>query len=122
MRDEYEITEAIQVLINDGEHVSTVNAVHDDVNLTYPADLLRVNLQLAQNNQDGNLIDEDAEVHPSARLKNTVVGAGAQVLSGAVITDCIVFESAVVASGSCYSNVIVTRDKVVSCQERAEDG
>lgn len=122
MRDEYEITEAIQVLINDGEHVSTVNAVHDDVNLTYPADLLRVNLQLAQNNQDGNLIDEDAEVHPSARLKNTVVGAGAQVLSGAVITDCIVFESAVVASGSCYSNVIVTRDKVVSCQERAEGG
>jgi dTDP-glucose pyrophosphorylase len=122
MRDEYEITEAIQVLINDGEHVSTVNAVYDDVNLTFPADLLRVNLALAQGNPDGNLIAEDAEVAPSAQLTNTVVGSGARVLDSVVMTNCVVFEGAVVASGSQYSNVIVTREKVVGCQEHTEGG
>jgi glucose-1-phosphate thymidylyltransferase len=122
MRDEYEITEAIQVLINDGEYVSTCNAVYDDVNLTYPADLLRVNLQLAQDNHDGNLIDEDAQVHPSARLKATVVGPGACVSSDVVMNNCVVFEQAVVAPGSRYDNVVVTREKVVGCQEQTEDG
>ena len=122
MRDEYEITEAIQVLINDGEHVSAVNAVYDDVNLTYPADLLRVNLQLAQKNPDGNLIADDAEVHPSAILSNTVVGPGARVSSGAVMSNCVVFEKAVVAADSHFSNVIITREKVVGCQEQTEGG
>tara|TARA_R110002072_G_scaffold116551_5_gene247084 strand:+ start:4329 stop:5291 length:963 start_codon:yes stop_codon:yes gene_type:complete len=122
MRDEYEITEAIQVLINDGEHVSAVNAVYDDVNLTYPADLLRVNLQLAQENPDGNLIADDAEVHPSAILSNTVVGPGARVSSGAVMSNCVVFEKAVVAADSHFSNVIITREKVVGCQEQTEGG
>ena len=122
MRDEYEITEAIQVLINDGEYVSTSNAVHDDVNLTYPSDLLQVNLQLAKGNRDGNLISGDAEVHPSARLKNTVVGSGARISSGVVMNNCVVFEQAVVASGCCYDNIIVTREKVVSCQEQTEGG
>lgn len=122
MRDEYEITEAIQVLINDREHVSAVNAVYDDVNLTYPADLLRVNLQLAQENPDGNLIADDAEVHPSAILSNTVVGPGARVSSGAVMSNCVVFEKAVVAADSHFSNVIITREKVVGCQEQTEGG
>ena len=119
---EYEITEAIQVLINDREHVSAVNAVYDDVNLTYPADLLRVNLQLAQENPDGNLIADDAEVHPSAILSNTVVGPGARVSSGAVMSNCVVFEKAVVAADSHFSNVIITREKVVGCQEQTEGG
>ncbi|MDZ7784577.1 MAG: sugar phosphate nucleotidyltransferase [Halioglobus sp.] len=48
MRDEYEITEAIQVLIDDGEYVSAADAVHDDINLTYPIDVLRVNLVLRE--------------------------------------------------------------------------
>ena len=122
MRDEYEITEAIQVLINDGEHVSTVNAVHDDMNLTFPADLLRVNLQLARDNKDGNLIAGDAVIHPSARLTNTVVGSGARISSDAVMNNCVVFEGAVVAPGSCYNSVIVTPDKVVGCQEQTEGG
>jgi dTDP-glucose pyrophosphorylase len=122
MRDEYEITEAIQVLINDGEYVSTCNAVHDDVNLTYPADLLRVNLQLAQDNESGNLIAEDAEVHPSARLKNTVVGPGARVSRDVVMNSCVVFAQAVVAPGSRYENIIVTPEKVVGCHEQTEGG
>ena len=122
MRDEYEITEAIQVLINDGEHVSAVDAVYDDMNLTYPADLLRVNLQLAQESPDGNLVADDAEVHPSASLTNAVIGPGARISAGAVLSNCVVFEKAVVAAETEFSNVIVTREKVVGCQEQTEGG
>lgn len=121
MRDEYEITEAIQVLINDGEYVSTVNAVHDDINLTYPADVLSVNLQYAkERSADGNLIDASAQVHKEAMLTNTVVGPGAVISSPVIMHNCVVFEGATVAPRERYENVIITTDKVVGCQEGTE--
>jgi dTDP-glucose pyrophosphorylase len=121
MRDEYEITEAIQVLINDGEYVSTVNAVHDDINLTFPADVLNVNLQYArEHSTDGNLVADSASVHPDARLTNTVVGPGAVIDSPVVMQNCVVFEGATVAPRERYDNVIISTGKVVACQEQAE--
>lgn len=121
MRDEYEITEAIQVLINDGEYVSTVNAVHDDINLTFPADVLRVNMQYAAEQGDGgNLIDPTASVHPDAKLSNTVVGPRAVIADPVIMHNCVVFEGATVAPRERYDNVIITPAKVVSCQEQTE--
>lgn len=121
MRDEYEITEAIQVLINDGEYVSTINAVHDDINLTFPADVLSVNLQYAkEHSDDGNLIDPSAQVHADAKLTNTVIGAGVTITSPVIMNNCVVFEGATVAPRDRYDNVIITTDKVVGCQEQTE--
>ncbi len=120
MRNEYEITEAIQVLINDGEYVSTADAVHDDINLTYPADVLRVNLDYARHEADGNLISPEAQIHPGAHLTNTVIGAGVQVTNPVRMHNCVVFQDSVVAPRESYENVIVAGDKVVSCQEHTE--
>lgn len=122
MRDEYEITDAIQVLINDGEYVSTCDAVHDDVNVTFPVDLLRVNIEFARNCANGNLISETAEIDPRAQLANSVIGHGARIASGVTMNNCLVFDNACVGVAGRYENVIVTRDKLVSCHEPTEGG
>ena len=44
MRDEYEITDSIQILINDGYVVHHHPIVERDLNLTKPEDLLTINL------------------------------------------------------------------------------
>ena len=44
MRDEYEITDSIQILINDGYVVHHHPIVERDLNLTKPDDLLTINL------------------------------------------------------------------------------
>ncbi|MCZ6821124.1 MAG: sugar phosphate nucleotidyltransferase, partial [Calditrichaeota bacterium] len=44
MRDEYEITDSIQIMINDGYTVCHSSVVKADMNLTVPEDLLKVNL------------------------------------------------------------------------------
>ncbi len=123
MRDEYEITEAIQVLINDGEYVSTVDAVYDDLNMTFPQDLLRANLKLAGSSEGGNLIGPGAEIHPEAELSNTVVGAGAQIRTPVAMRNCVVFEHAVIESTERrVENSIFTERKVVRCTEVEEVG
>lgn len=120
MRNEYEITEAIQVLINDGEFVSAMDAVHDDINLTYPADVLRVNLAFAAEYPQGNLIAADAEIHPQAVLSNTVIGSGVRITSPVRMHNCVVFAGSEVAPRKSYENVIVAGDRVVACQEQTE--
>jgi len=44
MRDEYEITDSIQILIEDGFLVKQLTIVKEDVNLTVPDDLIKSNM------------------------------------------------------------------------------
>ena len=44
-RDDYEITNAIQILIEGGYPVAIAEVVAQDLNLTYPADVLQCNLE-----------------------------------------------------------------------------
>ena len=65
MRDEYEITDAIQIFIDDGHRVRAARVIRDDLNLSYPADLLDINLKLlgdAQPHRQGR-----AAARPAAR-------------------------------------------------------
>lgn len=116
IRDEYEITEAIQVLIDDGAIVRTAEAVHDDINLTFPHDLLSLNLSIARAQPDGNLIHADAIVHPDSKVRNSVLGAGARLTSPATISNCLLFDDAVVTSPGGLSNAIVTPEMTIGCQ------
>ena len=112
MRDEYEITEAIQVLIDDGAVVRTEEAVLDDINMTFPDDLLKLNISMAR---DGaGLIHPEASIHPEARISNSVVGARARVSAPVTINNCLLFDEVVVESS--LANAIVTPEQIISCQ------
>ena len=62
MRDEYEITDSIQILINDEFRVKGVNVIQDDLNLTFPEDLLYINLMELKRRIEVRLIGKNARV------------------------------------------------------------
>jgi dTDP-glucose pyrophosphorylase len=64
MRDEYEITDAIQIFIDDGHRVRTARVVREDLNLSEPADLLDINLRLLG---EANLIGAASRFRRDAR-------------------------------------------------------
>ncbi|MFN6978940.1 MAG: sugar phosphate nucleotidyltransferase, partial [Gemmobacter sp.] len=64
MRDEYELTDAIQVMIDDGNHARVATCVADDINLTSPADLLHCNLMVARMQGAASLCAPSAALHP----------------------------------------------------------
>ncbi|MCP4639322.1 MAG: NTP transferase domain-containing protein [bacterium] len=113
LRDEYEITDSIQIMIDYGYHVRLSLAVDRDINITYPADLLAANLWLLD--QDGlpNAVSPNATVADDAQLSRAVVGAGATIGSGAHLTNCVVFQGCSVAPGESLENAIVTEDGVL---------
>jgi dTDP-glucose pyrophosphorylase len=123
MRDEYELTDAIQILIDDGERVELAHVVEEDINLTTPADLLRCNmLQLERLGQD-HLIDPTAVVDPRATIHRTIVGPGATIRGPVTLDHCVVFGDTILENaGDRIRHFVFAPDVAVDCRALAPAG
>ncbi len=115
-RDEYELTDAIQIFMDDGARVIAQPMMHADINLTFPYDLLLANLSSLRRTGAENLVAPSAKVHPQARLHGCVIGPGAQVLEPIAMRHCLVFPDAVVSTVEGADREIFTQDRVVDCR------
>ena len=120
MRDEYEITTSIQVLIDDGLPVRTAGVILDDINLTTPADLLRCNLMEAAKLDVESLVGENSSLNPNARLKNCIVGSNVTIEHPIEVANSVFLDGSHVDSKAGFENFIVAPDCVIDC--RALDG
>ncbi len=116
MRDEYELTDSIQILIDDDFRVAASRCVSYDMNLTFPGDLLACNLRRIASIQVGNVIDRTATIHPGATLSRTVVGRGAEIQNPITITDTVVFSDCRVVSKQHLDRMIITPTSVIDCR------
>lgn len=108
MRDEYEITEAIQIMINDGYRIRTSLCISDDLNLTYPEDLLSINLKLLDASGADKLVASSAVVGSDVQVERSIIGAGAQIGDGSTVENSVVFADCRLPSGTVVKNEIVT--------------
>lgn len=115
LRNEYEITDAIQIYIDDGYKVEAAEVVKADLNLSYPVDLLELNLHLLDRRGGQNLVDPAAVVAADAVLRRCVLMGGARVGAGADLRDCLLFPGAVVAPGRSASRTIFTPEAEIRC-------
>ena len=115
MRDEYEITDSIQVMIQDGHPVRPANSVKEDINLTAPADLLRCNLLQMQSLRQEVLMGANAHLHDAAQLQNCVVGSNVTIRNPISIQNSVIFDNSCVDSTSGFDNYIITPENLVDC-------
>lgn len=108
LRNEYEITDAIQIFLEDGYRVEAAEVVKADMNVSYPADLLTLNLRLLAESGQSLLLQPGARVASSAQLQRCIVMAGAAVGEGAQLQDCLLFPGARVEAGRKARGLIVT--------------
>lgn len=116
LRNEYEITDAIQIFIDDGYRVAAAEVVKADLNLSYPSDLLELNLRLLRRTGAATMLAPGAAVDPAARLDRCVVLEGASVGAGARLQDCLLFPGAAVAAGREASRTIFTPENEIRCE------
>jgi dTDP-glucose pyrophosphorylase len=113
MRDEYEITESIQILIQDGHRVVNAQIIEEDLNLTIPEDLLNINLLELKRQGLRNFFAQGSP--RSARLKNCVIGAGVAFGTNLTLENCVVFDGVQLAKGCRLKNAIVTPEAIIQC-------
>lgn len=115
MRDEYEITESIQIMINSGHRVHHRPAVKDDINLTYPADLLRINLIDLSRRGLEKLIGRDVRMPEGTVIENSVIGDGVVIRHPIRIRNSVIFPHTEVASEIDVTELIKQGDVEVHC-------
>lgn len=116
MRDEYELTEAIQVMINDEWHVRVSDCIANDINLTVPSDVLKCNLYVAANRGTTNIIDQTAQLHPDAVVDRVVMGRRAVIQKPITIRRSVILDNAIVDSTEDLDGFIVSPSQMVDCR------
>jgi NDP-sugar pyrophosphorylase family protein len=110
MRDEYEITDAIQIYVEDGYRVEAAEVIKNDLNLSFPMDLLDLNLHWLASHGARNMIGRGVQLHPEARVENSLLMDGVIVDHGIEIRDCLVFPNVRVKSSTDLRRAILTQE------------
>lgn len=115
MRNEYEITDSIQIFLDDGYKVEAAEVVKADMNVSYPADLLDLNLLLLQQSGKDGWVAPDVKLGRGSTLARSVAMAGAEVGDGCALTECLLFPGAKVPPGRARRRSIFTADAEIRC-------
>ena len=119
LRDEYEITDAIQIFLDDGYSVAAAEVVKADMNVSYPKDLLDLNLLLLEQRGEESWVAKDVEGADAAQVRRSVVMAGCQLGAGAELDECLCFPGAKVPPGKVRRRAIFTADSEIRCAPEA---
>jgi glucose-1-phosphate thymidylyltransferase len=115
MRDEYEITDSIQILINDGYVVHHQPIVERDLNLTKPDDLLTINLIELERAKLPRLVADSAVVPDGARIERSVVGESAVIQHPIRISNSVIMPNVVVEAATDLDSVVMDGEHTVYC-------
>jgi dTDP-glucose pyrophosphorylase len=115
MRDEYEITTSIQILIDDGYVVKHHPIVERDLNLTKPEDLLLINLLELKRQGLASVVDPSATMPAGTRIENSVIGDHVIVRHPIRIANSVIMPGVVVDSDTDLDSVVMSGDAAVHC-------
>jgi dTDP-glucose pyrophosphorylase len=116
LRDEYEITDSIQLMIDDGHPVSVCECIHDDINVTTPRDLLRCNLLQAAAANEQLIVGREVVLAPGVQLHHSVIGHHVAVQHPIAIRNSVVFDNTLVACTTDIEHAIVLPEGIVDCK------
>jgi glucose-1-phosphate thymidylyltransferase len=108
LRNEYELTDAIQTLINQGFWVTSHNVVDWDMNITLARDILTCNQYCLSRRGLNRIVAPGVRIPEDARIDRSVIGEGAVVGQGAVIEQSVIFPGAVIPPGAHFQQTILT--------------
>jgi glucose-1-phosphate thymidylyltransferase len=115
MRDEYEITDSIQILIDDGYLVRHHPIVERDLNLTKPEDLLTINLIELARQSLTELIGARVTAPDGVRIERSVIGDGVIIRHPIRISNSVIMPNVVVDSTHNLDAVVMDAEHSVYC-------
>lgn len=122
LRDEYEITNSIQILIDDGYPVYPAEAVEWDMNLTVACDLLECNCRELGRRGLKSVVGTDVTLPPGTTVENSVIGDGVVLRRAAAVKNSLILAGSVVDLDEEIDGLLIGPGLVLRCQRPAENG
>lgn len=111
VRNEVELTDAIQTLVTMGRRVGRAHTIAWDRNLNEPRDLLACNLAFLQHTHRSTMVSDAAFVHPGAHLDQVVIGAGARVEAAVQLSRVVALPGARIVADA--HDVVIGPDAII---------
>jgi len=113
LRNEYELTDSIQIFIDSGYKVYYSNVIKDDLNITFLKDLYRINMDYLARSGKNTAIGENVRIADNVRLDNVVIGNDVIISPDVELKDSIVLSDVFIKSGERITHSIVTKDNIL---------
>ncbi|MHC4570455.1 MAG: sugar phosphate nucleotidyltransferase [Planctomycetota bacterium] len=116
LRDEYEITETIQIMIEDGLPIKVAPIIENDINLTTPLDLLNCNKELIRLLGVENVVGENTQINEEAKIIGSVIGDNVIIRNPITIENSVIFSNSVVDTDTDLNYAIFSPDGIIDCR------
>ena len=113
MRDEYEITDSIQILIDYEYPVRVAPVVDFDINVTYIGDLITCSRHVLQRSNINNLIGDHCNIAQGTELVETVIGNHVTIAKPAKFARCVVLSNVHLEDGQDYQDAVFTQEGIL---------
>ncbi|MBX3176072.1 MAG: NTP transferase domain-containing protein [Candidatus Hydrogenedentes bacterium] len=107
LRNEYELTDAIQRLVEHGAPVHAVPMVAWDMNITEPNDLVTCSVRELARRGLPHLLGHDCRLAPGCAINGSVLGDGVRVLHPIRLERCVVLPGTIVDATEDYTGVLI---------------
>ncbi|MBI5827099.1 MAG: NTP transferase domain-containing protein [Deltaproteobacteria bacterium] len=118
LRDEYEITNSIQILIEDGYKVHISDVVEWDMNVTVPQDLHECNMRQLKSIPAHKVIGQNVVMPEGTEIINSVIGNDVKVASPIRISDSVILSGVSIDGEEDIAGSLVSNRSVI---ERRSD-
>lgn len=118
LRQERELTDAVQTLINAGGRVIMEKSQTWDYNINTPSDLLECNLALVQE-QGHSIVHESASIPDGCMVERSVIGPGVTADGPVSIRESVVFEGTHIRGSAAIVRSLVLPGQVHPCGDTA---
>lgn len=108
MRDEYEITTSIQLLIDYGYKVYPADVITWDMNITFAQDLLKCNLEQLDRLNVDNVISKTAEINKRSKITKSVIGDHVTIKKNIRISNSVILPGTSILSDKDIANSLIT--------------
>ncbi len=119
LRDEYEITNSIQILIEDGYKVHISDVVEWDMNVTVPEDLLECNMRLLKRMVAAHVIGENVSLPAGTEIINSVIGNNVRISSPIKISDSVILAGVNIVGDDDIQRSLISTRSVIDRGENA---
>ena len=119
MRDEYELTDSIQILIDYDYPVRVSPVVSWDINVTFIGDLIRCSRHVLEKRRQKCAVGEGCTLADGVELVDTVLGDHVTIAKPMRLENCVVLSGVDIRGGEGYLNCVITREGVLRSYQEA---
>ncbi len=113
LRDEYELTDSIQIMSELGYKVKALPVIEWDVNITFIKDLITCCILELRRQGKTFIQGENSQIGKDCRLLNTVIGNNVTIGDSSELIECVVLDNVRLPSGTNLSQCVISEEGVL---------